>query len=375
MGKRLESIDVLRGFDMLFIMGFSGFVVQLCIVLGFGGDCWLAQQMRHPPWMGLTHHDTIFPLFVFIAGLSFPFSMAKQLERGRTKVQIALRSFRRMFALILLGMVYERYFQGEPFRFGSVLGRIGITWACASWLYLAFGVRVRAAIAAGILLCYWALNVFVPAPGFTMADVFTPQGNFVCWVDRTLLLPLGRIGPGTAELPFENQGLIGNFPVVVTSMLGMFTGEFVRKTRERLSGDRQAAILLVAAVVLVALGLFVAFGCGRWSFPVSKPLWSTSFTLLVGAYSVSLFAVFYWLIDVRRWWRHTLFFRVIGLNAITIYIAKPLLNLSGTSDMLFGRFAALFSSPWSDLVSSAAFVATCWCFLDFLHRRQIYLKV
>ena len=127
MDKRLESIDALRGFDMFFIMGFSAFVVQLCIALGFGGDCWLAQQMRHPPWIGLTHHDTIFPLFVFIAGLSFPFSLAKQLERGRTKAQIALRSFRRMVVLVLLGMVYERYFQGSPFRFGSVLGRIGVT--------------------------------------------------------------------------------------------------------------------------------------------------------------------------------------------------------------------------------------------------------
>ena len=64
--KRLESIDVLRGFDMLFIMGFSGVIVQLCTALGFGNDCWLVQQMHHPPWIGLTQRDTIFPLFIFI---------------------------------------------------------------------------------------------------------------------------------------------------------------------------------------------------------------------------------------------------------------------------------------------------------------------
>ena len=211
MEKRLESIDVLRGFDMFFIMGFASLVVQLCLAFGWGGDCWLAQQMRHPPWIGLTHHDTIFPLFIFIAGLSFPFSMAKQLERGRTKAQIAWRSLRRMAALILLGMLYERFFMGTPFRFGSVLGRIGISWACASWLFLAFGVRTRVGIAAGILLGYWALNLFVPAPGFTSADVFTPQGNISCWLDRTLLVPLGRISPGTPVLPIENQGLLSTF--------------------------------------------------------------------------------------------------------------------------------------------------------------------
>ena len=173
MEKRLESIDVLRGFDMFFIMGFASLAAQLCLAFGWGGDCWLAQQMRHPPWIGLTHHDTIFPLFIFIAGLSFPFSMAKQLERGRTKAQIAWRSLRRMTALILLGMLYERFFMGTPFRFGSVLGRIGISWACASWLFLAFGVRTRIGIAAGILLGYWALNLFVPAPGFASAAGWT----------------------------------------------------------------------------------------------------------------------------------------------------------------------------------------------------------
>ena len=361
MEKRLESIDVLRGFDMFFIMGFAGLVVQLCIAFGWGSDCWLAQQMRHPPWIGLTHHDTIFPLFIFIAGLSFPFSMAKQLERGRTKAQIAWRSLRRMAALILLGMLYERFFMGTPFRFGSVLGRIGISWACASWLFLSFGVRTRVGIAAGILLGYWALNLFVPAPGFTSADVFTPQGNISCWLDRTLLVPLGRISPGTPELPIENQGLLSTFTAIVTAMLGMFTGEFTRATRDRLSGNRRTAILLVAAVALAALGCLVAFGCGRWSFPVSKPLWSPSFVLLVGAYSVAMFA--------------TLFFRVIGLNAITIYLAQPLFGLSGTSKLLFGRLAGLFPPPWAGVASAAAYIATCWGLLYILHRRQIYLKV
>ena len=372
---RLESIDALRGFDMLFIMGLASVVVKLCAALGWGDGCWLAQQMRHPPWIGLTHHDTIFPLFIFIAGLSFPFSMSRQLERGRTKTQIAWRSLRRLAALTLLGMLYERYFMGEPFRFGSVLGRIGLAWACASWLFLAFGTRVRAAVAAGILLGYWALNVFVPAPGFTPADVFTPQGNVVCWVDRALLPPLGRISPGTPELPFENQGLLSTLPAVVTAMLGMFTGEFVRWARGRLSAGRETLALVAAAAALAATGCFAAFGCGGWSFPISKPLWSTSFTLVVGGYSVAVFAAFHWLVDLRGCWRRTLFLRVVGLNAIAVYLAQPLFSLSKTSEMLFGRLAHLFPEPWAGLVSAVAYLATCWALLCFLYRRKVFLKV
>ena len=158
-------------------------------------------------------------------------------------------------------------------------------------------------------------------------------------------------------------------------MLGMFTGAFVRDTRDRLSGDRQTLLLVLASIALAALGLLVAFGCGSWSFPISKPLWSPSFTLLVGSYSVLMFAIFYWLIDVRCVWRHTLFFRVIGLNAIAIYLAQQVLGLSNVNRLLFGRFAGWFPAPWADVVSATTYVLVCWALLFWLHRKKLYFKV
>lgn len=372
---RLSSIDAMRGFDMLFIMGFAHLVVTICAAFGWGDGCWLVEQMRHPKWIGLTQHDTIFPTFIFIAGLSFPFSMAKQLAGGRSKTAIALRVLRRAAVLFLLGMVFERYFMGNPFRFGSVLGRIGISWACASMLFLAFGIRARACIAALILAGYWWLNFAFVAPDHPDCAVLTPQGNIVCWVDRVLLAPLGRISPGTEALPFDNQTLLSNLTAIVTAMLGMFTGEFVRARRGRTSGDRIAAVLLLAAGGLALAGWTIAHGCGRWSFPFSKILWSPSFTLAVGAYSLAIFAVFYWLIDVRGWWRHTLFFRVIGLNSITIYLAQPLFNFGNLNNILFGRFAGLFPSGIDGVVRALTYVFLCWTFLWYLHRKKIYLKV
>lgn len=368
---RVESIDVLRGFDMIFIIGLSSLVINLCIALGFGAKCWLAKQMVHPPWIGLAHHDTIFPLFLFIAGLSFPFSLAKQMACGKSRAKIALRVLKRLALLVLLGMVFEKYFSGVEFRFGSVLCRIGLAWAVAAWLFMSAGVRTRAAIAVAALLGYWALNLFVAAPDNPSAGVFTPQGNIVCWVDRVVLGRIGRVVPGQ----FENQGLLANIPSVVTAMLGMFTGEFVMRTRGRMSGNRQTAAMFAAAAALAAAGCLVAFGCGPWSFPISKPLWSTSFTLVVGAYSVAMFALFYWLVDVRRVWRRTLFFRVIGLNAITIYLAQSVLNIQYTNKMLFGRLASLFPPEWGAVVLGVTYLAICWGLLYFLHRKKVYLKV
>jgi len=374
-GKRLLSLDVLRGFDMFFIMGFSSLVTGVCTAFGCGDGFWLVDQMRHPAWMGLTQHDTIFPLFIFIAGVSFPFSMAKQLERGRTKGEIAWRVLRRAAVLYLLGMVFERYFMGVPFRFGSVLGRIGLAWAGASLLTLAFGVRTRVAVAAAVLVGYWALNLFVPAPDHPLAGVWTPQGNVVCWFDRVFVAPLGRISPGTAELPFDNQTCLSTFPAMVTALLGVFTGEFVRSTQATLSGDRRVLCLLGAALALAGIAALIAFGCGQYSFPLSKVLWSPSFTLAVGAYSVALFAVFHWLIDVRGWWTHVTFFEVIGLNSITIYLAQPLLGLSQLNRLLFGRLSGLFPSPWSGVVLQVSYVLVCWSLLFFLHRKKVYFKV
>lgn len=374
---RLESLDVLRGFDMLFIMGFATFVVKVCEAFGFAPDCWLVQQMHHPEWLGLTHHDTIFPLFIFIAGAAFPFSYAKQRENGASTVRVLWKIFRRLLVLVLLGMVYERFFgaAARPFRFGSVLARIGIAGAAASVLYVFFRVRTRVAIAVAILVGYWALTVFMGAPDHPGASHFSQEGNIAVYVDRTFLSPWSRLSPGTAALPFDNQGLLSTVVAVVTAMLGMFTGEYVRATRGRVSGDMQTAILLAAAAMLAVVGCAIAWCFGSYSFPFSKVLWSPSFTLVVGAYSVAAFAVFYWLIDVRGIWRRTMFFRVIGLNAITIYLAQPLFSLSTLNTNLFGRLAGWFTPSWGAVFLGATYMLVCWLLLYVMYRKSIFLKV
>lgn len=372
---RLESLDVLRGFDMLFIMGLASLVIGVCGLFGCGDGFWLVDQMKHPDWIGITLYDTIFPLFIFIAGLSFPFSMAKQLASGRTKAAVALRVLKRAAVLFLLGMVYERYFMGVPLRFGSVLGRIGISWALAALLTVVFGVRVRALVLAAVVLGYWWLNLAFVAPDHPACGVFTPQGNIVCWFDRAFVAPLGRIAPGTERLPFDRQTALSTLMAMVTAMLGVFTGEFVRSWRGRISGNRMAGVLFGGAVVLGLVGWLIACGCGRWSFPFSKALWSPSFTFAVAAYSLGLFAVFYWLIDVRGWWRSTLFFRVIGLNAIAIYLAQPVFGFHNVNKMLFGRFASLFPASATAVVLQTTYVLVCWLFLYFLYRKKVFFKV
>ena len=88
---RLASLDALRGFDMLFIMGGEGLVCSIAAALGFAG---FDEAFGHAKWHGLHFMDMVFPLFLFIAGVSFPFSLAKSRERGLGDGRIALRSLK-----------------------------------------------------------------------------------------------------------------------------------------------------------------------------------------------------------------------------------------------------------------------------------------
>jgi len=360
---RLMSLDALRGFDMLFIMGFSMVIYNLCAAFGFGKDCWLAQQMCHASWHGFRHHDTIFPLFLFIAGISFPFSLAKQRANGRTAGEIARKTLVRGLTLVLLGLVYNGLFaKGIHVRCGSVLGRIGIAWMFAAFLYQAFGTRVRVGIAAAILVGYWLLMRYVPCPGAPAdADIWSRQWNLAAYVDKLLLPNAHGLDP---------EGLLSNVPAIVTAMLGMFTGEFVRCEKPGLTGGRKASIMLVAAALMLGL-------CLAWAtvMPINKVLWTPPFVLAAGAYSLALFAIFYWLVDVKMWRGWTFFFRVIGMNAIAFYLLNRIVDFARVGKFFFGGLAELCPEAFQASVCAAGGVTVAWLTLLFFYKKGIFFKV
>ena len=364
---RLLSLDTFRGFDMMFIMGFAALVKAVCLLFPGGEGSWLFQQMTHCTWDGLRQHDTIFPTFLFIAGISFPFSYASQLARGATKGQVYAKIFRRALILVLLGLVYNGLFELKfpTLRFPSVLARIGLAWMVAAILQINFKPRTRAVIAVVLLVGYWLLLKYIPAPDAPGADAFSREGNLVGYIDR-MLMPNHLYQKGL----FDPEGLLSLMPAVVTAMLGMFTGEFVRLGEDKVSGSRKTVCMLLAALVLLGVGLL-------WSrvFPINKALWSSTFVLVVGAYSLGLFAIFYYLIDVKGWKKWTKFFEVIGLNSIAIYMAQRILPFGSVNKFFFNGLAGLCPEPVGKVILAVGYFALCWLFLWFLYRKKIFLKV
>ena len=364
---RLLSLDTFRGFDMMFIMGFAALVKAICLLFPGGEGSWLFQQMTHCAWDGLRQHDTIFPTFLFIAGISFPFSYASQLARGATKGQVYAKIFRRALILVLLGLVYSGLFELKfsTLRFPSVLARIGLAWMVAAILQINFKPRTRAVIAVVLLVGYWLLLKYIPAPDAPGADPFSREGNLVGYIDR-ILMPNHLYQKGL----FDPEGLLSLMPAVVTAMLGMFTGEFVRLSEDKVSGSRKTVYMLLAALVMLGIGLL-------WSlvFPINKALWSSTFVLVVGAYSLGLFAIFYYLIDVKGWKKGTKFFEVIGLNSIAIYMAQRILPFGSVNKFFLNGLAGLCPEPVGKVILAVGYFALCWLFLWFLYRKNIFLKV
>lgn len=364
--QRLQSLDTLRGFDMFFIMGGGSLFIALATLVPTPFFQSVAAQMHHAQWgAGFTFEDIIFPLFLFIAGISFPFSLAKQRGSGMTDAAIYKKIVRRGITLVVLGLVYNGLlrFDWETQRCASVLARIGLGWMFGALIFVNTRTITRVVIVVALLVGYWLL-LFIPAPDGAGAGLFTQQGNLTCYIDR-LLLP-GRLHGGN----YDPEGILSTLPAIGTTLLGMFTGEFVKLQKQGLTEAKKVAYMLAAGVALLAIGLL-------WGlfFPINKYLWTSSFVCTVGGISMLLFATFYYIVDVKECRGWTLFFKVIGMNSITIYLAQAFVNFTFTADAVFGGFVGLFPETAQPLLAAMAYIVVCWGFLYFLYRQRIFLKV
>ena len=362
--ERLISLDTFRGADMIFIMGGATLIERFLNWIGMKG-CWLATQMHHVEWEGLAQHDTIFPTFLFIAGISWPFSYASQVAKGSSTTRIVMRIFKRGFLLFLLGLVYNGLlkFDFAHLRIPGVLQFIGLSWMFSALFYVFIKkVGGRIAIAAALLVGYWALLAFNVAPDAPAGKgPFSFEGNIANWLDRTFLAGHIYLRKGDPE------SLVSVLSGTCTAMFGVFAGEIVRSAWTE---KRKVLTLLGFALGLLALG----FAAQPWC-PCIKKLWSPTFALFAGAYSCFFFMAFYAICDVWKFRRWTYFFRVIGMNAITIYLAQKIIDFHWINKYLFSGCASLLPKPAGLVLTGATYILICWCFLWFLDRKNVHLKV
>jgi len=364
--KRLYSLDALRGFDMFWIMGGEAIFVGLASLTGWPILKLWAEQLEHVPWHGFHFYDMIFPMFLFIAGISFPFSLAKRISMNDSRKSIYKHVITRGLLLVLIGIVYNNgvNFDFAHLRYGSVLGRIGLAWMFASLIFMNTKLNMRIVWFCCLLLGYWALLILFPAHDLGSTDIFSREGNLTSHIDR-LLMP-GRLYLGN----HDPEGLLGVIPAIGTALLGMFTGEFLLSKYLSDNPYRKVLYLFLAAIILMVIGRI-----WNLAFPINKNLWTSSFVCFVGGLSLLLFSVFYLIIDVLEYKKWAFFFVVIGLNPITIYLTGRIVNFRSAEKFFFGGFESIMPATWSPLIEGIGITAIGWVFLYILYKKKIFLKI
>lgn len=362
--QRLFSLDALRGFDMFWIMGAEGIFHSLFKATGspFWGS--IANELTHPEWNGFHFYDLIFPLFLFIAGVATPYSVGRDLEKGKTRQQLLLRVIRRGLILVLLGIIYNNGLEIRPLseiRFGSVLGRIGLAYLFANIIYIYCRERLQIVFFFVILIGYWLLLKFTSAPGFSSGDL-TMEGNFVSYVDRLLM-------PGHLYLGIHDpEGILSTVPAISTGLLGIMTGSFLKENK----AEPTKKAMWMAIVGLACIGIAHLWD---FDFPINKNLWSSSFVLNAGGYSLILLSIFYFIIDIKGYKKWAYFFKIIGMNSILIYMSERFINWGYTTDAFFKWLGQLTGTPYNIVLMAICFVMVKWSFLYFLYKKKVFLRV
>lgn len=371
--RRVVSVDALRGFAMFWIISGDGAATSIDMMLRDKGPVlsaigdFIGHQFEHVEWEGLRFYDFIFPLFIFITGISVVLSLPSLVERqGRAKAH--LRVIRRFLLLFVLGLaVYGGASNDWPdIRLLGVLQRIALCYLFTSLLFL--NVDWRGLVLAFVVLLagYWALMTFIPVPGIG-AGSFAMDANLANWLDAHYLP--GRLFDETRD----PEGMLSTLPAIGTCLLGVFAGLLLRDVR--VPGWRKSAWLIGAGVVLVAAGHL-------WSvqFPIIKAIWTSSFVLVTGGYSLILLGSAYQIMDVWKFQRWSVVFVWIGANAITLYCINIVVGYEPLALRFVGGDIARFFD-WAVTAGTGRFIAHAVglafaiSLAAFLHRRKIFLRV
>lgn len=363
--RRILSVDVLRGFDMFWLVGGTG--LALAIVKLFGGTVQeiLLPQLDHAEWIGFTFYDLIFPLFEFVMGMSLVFSLQKILATAG-KPAAYKRLVRRFIVLYLLGIIYYGGLSNvwPDIRLLGVLQRLAFTYLFAGILYIHLDTKSLIYISVAILIGYWILFCFIPVPDKGIISI-TQDSNWAQYIDARYL-PGKKNGPsGTWDI----VGMLSTIPATVSCLLGVFASKILKSSK---MDDRNRLFWLIGGgLVLVIAGYLWGF-----HFPVVKKLWTSTYVLVSGGYSLILMGLFYYVIDVRGFKKWTTLFVWIGVNPITIYMARNIFDFNGPAKRLVGgNIAILAGEPVAYLLAMTVSLCFSLVLLRFLYNRKIFLKV
>ena len=369
--ERLESLDILRGLDLFVLVGFQS--VFMYWAQAAGEDSWIKAVFdilfTHVEWEGFHLWDQVMPLFLFMAGTSIPYAMAKY-KSGEEKVskKLILRVLKRVVLLWVFGAIVQGnlldFDLNKFYLYTDTLQAIAMGYLFSVIFYLYLPIEK-------LLLLFFLLPTIYTV-GMLVTGGYVPGDNLAETIDRTIL---GRFlyGASVAENGkvvfadwYHISWIYSTLNFTTTVLSGVLTGYLLKSY----ISVRKKIIYLISAIFICFLLSFSL----SWIEPIIKRLWTSSMTFLSSGISASLMLLIYFIVDVKKRGKSLKWLKIYGMNSILAYMLFHTLNTTSLCEFWLHGFAHLIGDYYLVLLE-LAHVLIIFLILWYCHRKKIYLKV
>lgn len=344
---------------------------------------------------GMHFADTIFPLFLFIAGLSLPIALSKRLSKGESFGSIAVYILLRSFALIVMGFFHvnmEDYSKEAllPLGVWEFLLTLSffLIWLdypetlskLKRYIFMGSGVIILIVLAflykggtpaapRGLTPEWWGILGIIGWAYLVCAGVFLIfRGNFAAMCTALAFFVAINIGSHGHWINYHiwviqdgNSTSLMMFGVVFS----LLYYKFVTQGKYR----RIWMVFTLAGLAVIAFGFFVRPYTGGISKIHSTPSW----VLICSGIGIILFEFFIWLIDVKG---KAAWFKVIkpaGTSTLTCYLI-PYFMVAIFAIVDF-NYPGFLNEGAGGIIRSFAVCFIVIFITGFLEKRRLRLKV
>ncbi|MBO7249063.1 MAG: DUF1624 domain-containing protein [Bacteroidales bacterium] len=339
--NRYVALDVLRGMT----------VAGMILVNNPGTWGRIYPPLRHAAWAGCTPTDLVFPFFLFVVGAAMAFSFAKYNE-GLNKTSV-VKLVKRGILIFLVGLglnafpfypmspnpdltFWENFvYHWQHVRIVGVLQRIAMCYILGGLVALWMKSTKKIIISMGVLMgIHWLVL-------FLIGDHSAPlvngaAGSFSLAGQNADVIDLAIFGQNHIYkgfgIPFDPEGLLGMLSGAGTVLLGYLIGNKIRNTESKIDVVAQ----------LYTIGILCLAGGLVWSlcYPIIKALWTGSYVLYAGGWSILMLAFFIYLIDVKGKEKIFTPFKALGMNPLFAFV------MAGLFSKILGRMI-----KWTSVVT------------------------
>jgi predicted acyltransferase len=249
----------------------------------------------------------------------------------------------------------------------GVLQKIAIAYLLAFAVFLWTGWRGQLVALLGIFALYLVLMLDYPVPGCT-AGPWQSGCNFARYLDSFAL------GRHVWHTPIGNDpdGILSVLSSTTSVLFGILTGQLVFG---RMGPRLRTPTLVASGLLFMAVGVALS----PW-IPISKVLWTPSYSIFMAGLSAVAFGAVYWVVEERQLTRGFVPFEWFGVNALIAYVvsrldANPLkAHVMGRS--IYGNLLQPLARPANaSLLFAAVNVLAAFVIVSWMYSRRIFVKL